>query len=294
MEKVLVTGSNGFIGKKLIERLRKDGVIVVEFSRNLGKNVIKGEDFKDLETVDTVFHLAAVSGYKDCSENINLAYKVNVKGTVNVLEYCCQVGAKLIFPSTYVYDQPYEKIKTETDLIKPTTDYSFTKFLGEELCRFYSRVFKVNTLILRTSNVYGFGQEDKYLVPKIFNHILKNEEFVLTKPEIERSFIYIDDLVEAYIRLAESKTQPGQVFNIGPEKPTTLQQLIEIIGQVTGETPKVNYAGIERPREVNLNRVDISKMIKTINWKPKTNLNTGLGLYLEPLISELKSSHHLQ
>jgi len=281
MKQVLVTGSSGFIGKKLIERLKKAGVEVVEFSRNQGKNVIKEEDFKDLETVDTVFHLAAVSGYKDCSENTNLAYEVNVKGTVNVLEYCRRVGAKLIFPSTYVYDQPYEELKTETSACKPTTHYSFTKWLGEELCGYYSRVFQVNSLILRTANVYGYGQEDKYLVPKIFNYILDNQALILTKPEIERSFIYIDDLVEAYIKLAESKTLPGEVFNVGPQKPTTLQQLIETIGQATGKTPLVSYEGKERPNEVNLNRVDISKMKNILKWQPEISLETGLKYYLE-------------
>ncbi|MFH0942941.1 MAG: NAD(P)-dependent oxidoreductase [Candidatus Beckwithbacteria bacterium] len=281
MKQVLVTGSNGFIGKKLIEKLRQKKIEVSEFSRKNGRDVTKKEDFAALPKADTVFHLAAVSGYKDCSENINLAYEVNVKGTVNVLEYCRRTGAKLIFPSTYVYDQPYEKIKTEADPVKPTTHYSFTKFLGEELCCFYARVFKVNTLILRTSNVYGFGQEDKYLVPKIFNQMLKNQALILTKPEIERSFIYIDDLVEAYIRLAESKTKPGEVFNVGPEKPTTLQQLIETIGQVTGKTSQVNYEGKERPMEVNLNRVDISKMKKRLNWQPEISLETGLKRYFE-------------
>lgn len=281
MKQVLVTGSSGFIGKKLLERLKKAGVEVVEFSRNQGKNVIKEEDFKDLETVDTVFHLAAVSGYKDCSENTNLAYEVNVNGTVNVLEYCRRVGAKMIFPSTYVYDQPYEAVKTETSACKPTTHYSFTKWLGEKLCCFYTRVFNVNSLILRTANVYGFGQEDKYLVPKIFNYILDNQALILTKPEIERSFIYIDDLVEAYIKLAKSNTEPAEVFNVGPEKPTTLQQLIETIGRVSGKTPQVNYEGIERPKEVNLNRVDISKMKNKLNWQPEISLETGLKYYLE-------------
>ena len=278
---VLVTGSSGFIGKKLIERLKKDGVGVVEFSRKQGKDVTRPEDFKDLEPVDTVFHLAAVSGYKDCGENTNPAYEVNVKGTVNVLEYCRRVGAKMIFPSTYVYDRPYEEVKTETSACKPTTHYSFTKFLGEELCSFYTRVLNVNSLILRTSNVYGFGQEDKYLVPIIFNHILNNQALTLTKPEIERSFIYLDDLVEAYIRLAEAQTEPGEVFNVGPKKPTTLQQLIEIIGRVSGKTPKVNYAGKERPKEVNLNRVDISKMKNKLKWQPEISLEAGLKLYLE-------------
>lgn len=281
MKQVLVTGSSGFIGRKLSEKLRQKKIEVIEFSRKIGLDVTKKENLAALPKADTVFHLAAVSGYKDCSENTNLAYEVNVKGTVNVLEYCRRVGAKLIFPSTYVYDQPYEKIKTETDPVKPTTHYSFTKWLGEELCCFYARAFKVNSLILRTANVYGFGQEDKYLVPKIFNHILNNQPLILTKPEIERSFIYIDDLAEAYLRLAESKTNPGEIFNVGPKKPTTLQQLVETIGQVSGKAPRVSYEGRERPNEVNLNRVDISKMENILNWQPEISLEAGLKRYLE-------------
>lgn len=287
MEKVLVTGSSGFIGRKLSKKLRQKNIEVVEFSRENSRDVTKKESFKHLGSVDTVFHLAAVSGYKDCGENTNLAYEVNIKGTVNVLEYCRKVGAKMIFPSTYVYDQPYEELKTETSACKPTTHYSFTKWLGEELCCFYSRVFKLNTLILRTGNVYGYGQEDKYLVPIIFNHILNSQALTLTRPEIERSFIYIDDLAEAYIRLAEAETEPSEVFNVGPEKPTTLQQLIEIIGRVSGKTPQVNYEGKERPKEVNLNRVDISKMKNKLKWQPEVSLEAGLKLYLE-------AGNHLQ
>ena len=281
MKQVLITGSSGFIGRKLTEKLRQKNIEVSEFSRKNNRDVTKKEDLAALPKTDTVFHLAAVSGYKDCDENTNPAYEVNVNGTVNVLEYCRRVGAKLIFPSTYVYDQPYDEVKTETSACKPTTHYSFTKFLGEELCCFYTRVLKVNSLILRTGNVYGFGQEDKYLVPLIFNHILNNQALTLTKPEIERSFIYIDDLVEAYIRLAEAQTEPGEVFNVGPEKPTTLQELIETIGRVSAKTPLVSYEGKERPKEVSLNRVDISKMKNKLNWQPEISLEAGLKLYLE-------------
>ena len=287
MKKVLVTGSSGFIGRKLTEKLRQKNIEVSEFSRKNDRDVTKKEDFAALPKADTVFHLAAVSGYKDCSENTNLAYEVNVEGTVNILEYCRRAGAKLIFPSTYVYDQPYDQTKTESSATKPTTHYSFTKFLGEELCGFYARTFGVNTLILRTANVYGFGQEDKYLVPLIFNHVLQNQTLTLTRPEIERSFIYIDDLTEAYFKLAEAETTPGEIFNVGPAKTTTLATLISIMKKVTGKTPQVNYAGRERPKEVNLNRVDIGKMRRKLNWQPQTSLETGLKLYF-------KAGNHLQ
>ncbi len=145
----------------------------------------------------------------------------------------------------------------------------------------------MNSLILRTSKVYGFGQEDKNLVPLIFNHIFHNQPLTLTRPEIERSFIYIDDLAEAYIRLAEAQTVPAEVFNVGPAETTTLATLVSTIKKVTGKTPQVSYEGVERPREVNLNRVAISRMKNKLNWQPEIDLETGLKLYLE-------AGNHLQ
>lgn len=280
MNKALVTGSSGFIGRKLIKKLKQEGVEVVEFSRKQGKEIIRKEDFENLPTVDTVFHLAAVSGYKDCSENINLAYEVNVGGTVNVLEYCHRTGAKLIFPSTYVYDLPYQECKKETDTTRPVTHYAFTKWLGEELCRFYARVFKLETLILRTANVYGEGQNGIYIIPKLFKTITIQEKLILTKPDVERSFIYIDDLVEAYIQLAQAKTLPGEVYNIGPNQATKLSELIALIEKVSGKKIIVKYTGFGRPQESEINRIDNQKVKQKINWEPRVDLETGLKQYL--------------
>lgn len=281
MKKVLITGSRGFIGQHLKKALEKDKIEVVEFNRELSLDVSRPEDFNDLAKVDTVFHLAAVSGYRAANENISLAYLVNVIGTVNVLDYCRRVKAKLIFPSTYVYDKPYEEYKKEADPIKPTTHYSFTKFLGEELCRFYSRVFGVNSLILRTLNVYGPGQDKIYIVPVIAEYLLKEKPLSLTRPEVERSFIYVTDLVEAYIKLAKAQTKPGEVYNVGPSQPTTLKELVGLMAKVLGKKAKVTYSGKNRPHEVDKNRINNSKIKKKINWQPKVNLEKGLRSYFE-------------
>ena len=276
MRSALITGSDGFIGKHLKKALTSKGVKVVDFSLKNNQDVTHQDSFKDLPKVDLVFHLAAVSGYKSSNKDTNLAYKVNVGGTTNVLEYSKRVGAKLIFPSTYVYDKPYEDEKKELDKTKPTTHYSMTKFLGEDLCRFYSRVFNVDTLILRTSNVFGRGQDDIYLVPVVLNHILKNNRFELTKPDVERSFIYIDDLVEAYTRLALSKTKPGEVFNVGPGESSSLAELVKLLEEVTQKKALVSYTGKDRPHEVDKNRVDITKLKDKLSWEPKINLKRGL------------------
>jgi len=280
MRKVLITGSNGFIGKHLIQALEKKGIEIVKFDKNSGKDIVSNKDFADLAKTDTVFHLAAVSGYKDSKESAFLAYKVNIMGTINVLEYCRKVGAKIVFPSTYVYAEPYEKIKKETDAVKPTTNYSYTKYLGEQCCQFYSRIYGVDSLILRTSNVYGAGQEGKYIVPIIADHILNNKELTLTKENVERSFIYIDDLIEIYIKLAEVKTKPGEIYNVGPNKSTTLKELVELISKLAGKQAKVKYSGVSRPDEVDINRIDSSKTKNKIDWQPTISLKEGLKRYL--------------
>lgn len=276
MKTALITGSNGFVGRHLTRTLEKQKIKVICFSRASNRHISRAEDFADLPKVDAVFHLAAVSGYKDCNENTQLAYQVNVLGTVNVLEYCRRVKAKLIFPSTYVYDAPYEKYKKEADPTKPMTHYSFTKWLGEELCRFYSRVFGVNTLILRTANVYGCGQSNIYLIPLIARHLQGGQVLPLTRPDIERCFIYIDDLVSAYIKLAETATTPGEVFNVSFCRATTIAALIKTVEKITAKTIKVKYSGIGRPHEISLNRLDITKVKRAINWQPQINLEAGL------------------
>lgn len=276
MKTALITGSNGFVGRHLTKALKAQKIKVISFSRSSNRHITRVKDFADLPKVDVVFHLAAVSGYKDCNENTKLAYEVNVLGTVNVLEYCRRVKAKLIFPSTYVYDTPYEAYKKESDPAKPMTHYSFSKWLGEELCRFYSLVFNVNTLILRTANVYGPDQSGIYLIPIIASHLKAKKILHLTKPDIERCFIYIDDLIDAYIKLAQASTLPGEVFNVSSDKATSIAALLTTVEKVTNKTIDVVYSGFGRANEINLNRLDNAKVKQTINWQPKITLEEGL------------------
>jgi UDP-glucose 4-epimerase len=276
MRSALITGSRGFIGRHLTKALKKQQIKVIEFSRSTGKEVTRQTDWQNLPAVDVVFHLAAISGYKDCNADTRLAYKTNIGGTANALAYCRRTKAKLVFPSTYVYDAPYTEYKKETDPVKPTTHYAMTKWLGEELCRFYSRIFKVNTLILRTVNVYGPGQANIYLVPLIAAHLKNQQTLILPGPEIERSFIYIDDLIQAYMALAKSATAPAEIFNVSFPQSTTIAELIQTVEAVAGKNIKVKYSGAGRPNEINLNRLDISKLKQRLGWRPQTSLINGL------------------
>ena len=281
MKIALITGSSGFIGNHIKKQLKKNGVKVVSFDRQDGKNLTKLKDFIKLPQTDVVFHLGAVSGYKDSNADTSKAYEVNVAGTVNVLEYCRRTGAKLVFPSTYVYAKPHLEYKKEADKTSTSTHYAHTKLLGERLCQFYSRVFKVKTLILRTSNVYGIGQNDKYIVPVVVKHILMNKKLILTKPEIERTYIHVSDVVKAYIGLAKTQTTSGDVYNVATDEPTKLTDLVGLIEKIAKKNGQVSYTGLSRPNDVDQNRFDTTKIRNKINWKPAMSLKAGLAAYIQ-------------
>jgi nucleoside-diphosphate-sugar epimerase len=283
MRSVLITGSSGFIGKHLKETLTSEGVKVIPFDREDNLNVTKSSEFENLPKVEVVFHLGAVSGYKDSNSDTSLAYGVNVGGTVNVLEYCRKTGAKMMFPSTYVYQEPHKEKKKETDPTQTSTHYAQTKLLGERACQFYSRVFNVKTLIMRTLNVYGPGQNSKYIVPIIAEHVTQGQPLTLTKPEVERTFLYVSDLVQAYIKLAKAETESGEIYNVAGERSTRLAELVSKIEKVSGKQAQIEYSGNSRPHDVDINRFDITKIKEKIDWQPKISLELGLKRYLESL-----------
>ncbi|HSN49645.1 MAG TPA: SDR family oxidoreductase, partial [Bacteroidales bacterium] len=165
---ILVTGSEGFIGKALIARLLASGHTVTGFDAPEGDIAEKGilDNLKDTG-IGYVFHLAAKTFVPESWNNPFDFYRVNLLGTTNVLEFCRATGAGLSYISSYLYGTPGYLPVDEKHPLKAHNPYSHSKIVAEETCRYYRDQFKIPVTIFRPFNIYGPGQDQRFLIPKI-------------------------------------------------------------------------------------------------------------------------------
>jgi nucleoside-diphosphate-sugar epimerase len=222
-EKILITGSDGFIGRKVVSKLKENHPeeSIICYDKRQGYDLLNKKQLSAFNP-DTIIHLAAVIR----TENLEEMYKVNVQGTLNVLEHCKKTGAKLIFSSSSgVYAHSEKPIK-ETHKIKPISHNGLTKLIGEKMCKYYSNNHQVKTIILRIFNPYGPGQKTGFLIPDIISK-LKDQEITLGNPHPKRDFIHVDDLAEAIIK--STKLDKETTINLGTGTSHSVKEVAEMI-----------------------------------------------------------------
>jgi len=203
------------------------------------------------------------------------------------LEFCRQQKAKLIFPSTYLYTPPYNQLKKETGQLKPANLYAQSKYFAELFCQFYAKNYKTKVVILRISNVYGPNQPKQYIIPLLLEKLQKEKLITLNDPEAKRDFIYLDDLIQTYIKIAQTPTKPGEVFNISSGKAISLKELAQFIKKLTHSKTKIKFVKKLRANEVSQNLMDNSKFCRKTGWKAKTSFKQGLVKILKDLQEKL-------
>jgi UDP-glucose 4-epimerase len=289
--KSLVTGGAGFIGSNLVDRLLALGHEVVvldnessdahnnfywnEKASNYVVDICDYEKIKPLfRDVDYVFHLAAEARIQPAMQNPILAAKTNVLGTATVLQCAREAGVKrLIYSSTssaYGHNTIPNKESQLEDCLNP---YSVSKVSGEKLCKMYSDLFGLETVILRYFNVYGQREplRGPYApVVGIFKR-QKNANEALTvvgDGKQKRDFTHVDDVVEANI-LASTSTIPknfiGTVFNIGTGVNYSINQIVKMM-----KHPCVYVE--PRIGESRKTLADNSKSKGVLGWSPTIDL----------------------
>ena len=275
---ILVTGATGFIGSHLERALRAAGYNVVLHSRNLGDIACCKLDFSD---IGHVFHLAALTFVPESWKDPLGYYRVNVLGTVNVLEYCRQHNASITLMSSYVYGRPIRLPISEDDALQAFNPYSHTKILAEEASRYYQGQFQIPVTIVRPFNIYGPGQNRRFLIPKILAQAVRPEPGPIVVADLRprRDFIFVSDLIDLLIRTA-FRTEAG-VFNAGSGSSLSVNEVIEAVNELLPAPRQILAEGSHRPEEVFDVVADISRARQELDWIPRTTFRDGVRATLK-------------
>jgi len=297
--KALVTGGAGFIGSHLTDQLLAAGheVVVVDNLATGRRDNLKQalqspqcrfeeQDIVDaaglaacFAGVDWVFHLAGRADIVPSIDDPRLYFKVNVEGTMNVLEAARQAGVKRIVyaASSSSYGIPDVYPTPETAPIRPQYPYALTKYMGEELLLHWGQVYGLPVVSLRMFNVYGPRSRTTGAYGAVFGVFLAQK--LAGKPftvvgdgSQTRDFTYVSDVAEAFIRAAES-TISGEAMNIGSGNHYSINRLVELLSGEVSYIPK-------RPGEPDCTFADVSKIERLLGWKAKVSFEDGVAQML--------------
>lgn len=273
--RVLITGGTGFVGRSLIEKLRGEGFDPIALGSSDGDiATLDLEKFKH-ERIERVVHLAGRTFVPESWQNPLEFYRTNIMGTVNVAEFCRQVGASLTYISAYVYGNPSILPLKEDDPVNPNNPYAYTKLLGEKVCLQYADLFALPVTILRPFNIYGMGQSNSFLIPKIIHQVLHEELIELENLNPCRDYIYISDLVEA-VTLSFRDQNKCATYNLGSGMSISVAEVVDIIQKVAGTNKPVISKNIVRDNEILDVVADMSKFTEMFNWQPKFDFASGI------------------
>lgn len=284
MKKILITGSNGFIGESLVANLQQKNYQILTLDSKDGdiSDIDLSQKYAN-EEIFHVFHLAAKTFVPHSWENPLEFYKTSILGTQQVLELCRKNTIPMTFVSAYVYGIPNEIPISETLTPAPNNPYAHSKYLAEELCRFYAEYYNVRITIARPFNIYGKNQKSHFLTPHILNQVLNENEITVKDLHPKRDYIYLDDLIDGLIKTIESD-QRFSIYNFGSGIEHSVKEIIDIIQIVAGTNKPIVSENIERPNEISSVIADISKARNELDWYPKYSFEDGIKEILKGIL----------
>lgn len=284
--KILVTGSNGFIGKPLVKALANLDYAVTCFSHEDGDISHRGA-LSSHHGIDHVIHLAGRTFVPNSWESPYDYYEANVMGTTVVMEYCRKNQCSLTHISTYVYGEPNYLPVDEKHPIFAASPYHETKILGEQIVKSYSRFFDVKATILRPFNIYGPGQDTAFLIPKIINQVLNEtiEKVNVFDLSPRRDYVYIDDVISAIIGTIDINGN-HMLFNVGSGVSHSVEDVIKTVMDVTGISKPYSSTEVTRQNEISECVADISLLRKCTGFEPRYTLHQGVEKIIKIMMRE--------
>jgi dTDP-glucose 4,6-dehydratase len=302
-QRALITGGAGFLGSHLCDALLAEGwsIVVVDnllTGRRANLAHLQTEpQFEFIEKdicepfdagkVDYVFHFASPASPVDYSTHGIATLKVGSLGTFNALELAKKYGAKYFVSSTSeCYGDPLEHPQKETywghvNPIGPRSVYDEAKRFTESVTMAYRRYHNVDTHIVRIFNTYGPRMQlnDGRVVPNFMKQALRGEDLTVYGDGSQtRSFCYVRDEIDGFLRLA--KSDEHLPVNIGNPNEFTILECAQLVLKVVGSKSRIRYEPLPQD-DPKQRRPDITKARHLLGWEPKIELKEGLQLSLD-------------
>lgn len=306
-KRVFVTGSSGFLGSWTVKELNRRGATTIGYVRDLGRHLSRRDDpetephftvhgaLEDYETIlraineheaDTVLHLGAQPIVGIANRNPRSTFEANVRGTWNVLDACRELGGRVkrivVASSDKAYGTAPSLPYDESMPLNGRHPYDASKSCTDIIAQTYAHTYGLPVCVTRAGNFYG-GRDLNFnrIVPGVVRWAINGERPILRSDgSMIRDYIYVRDVVFAYLALAESmedKALHGHAFNFSTEQPMSVIALVKHILAAAGRPDLEPIILAEATNEIPEQHLSATKARTMLGWKPAFTLDAALG-----------------
>lgn len=294
---ILITGATGFIGSNILRYFLDSGAEIHILTRKSSNKWRINDLMKDLNEhcVDLleydklnrtisdiepsiIFHMATYGGSPFQKDSLDII-ESNFIGTFNLINACKKTGFELFVntSSSSEYGIKSSPMK-ESDILDPVNEYGVSKAAATLYCQAIARNENLPIVTLRLFSPYGYYESPTRLIPSVILACLKNKNPKVTSPHYVRDFIFIEDVINSYMKIIKNSGFKWDIFNIGQGVQHSVGDVVNKIIDLTGENVQAEW-GYEPmwPDEPVMWQSDITKINKALEWQPKYNLDQGLS-----------------
>ncbi|MFX1283457.1 MAG: NAD-dependent epimerase/dehydratase family protein [Promethearchaeota archaeon] len=283
MKRILITGDEGFIGKKVVEKLSALEIPWIGFDITRGEDILDFNQLEAISNIKTIIHLAGITDRNFALKYPQETQKINVLGTFNVLELARKTKAKVIFASSsLVYGDSYSHLISEDCERKPMDPYALSKMLAEDACIYYFNNYRLTGIILRFFNIYGDSLKPGTLISDLLKQILDPyvDIIILRNNSSSRDYVHVRDIVTCIIKCLD--VEFSGTFNVGLGRAYRPLDIAEILFDKTKIRKKISI--FDRSVKKSIICANIEKIRDTLGFKPEITLEKGLSELIEDIL----------
>jgi nucleoside-diphosphate-sugar epimerase len=279
---VLLTGDTGFIGTNMKNLLHEENVEILGFSRKKGGDIFNKDQLRsEVKKCDLVYHFAAEARPAESVLNPVHTIDVNLKGSLNVLEVCRELGIPLVYPSSCeVYGDSRIPI-TEDFPFNPTNPYAASKAAVDRFCYTYYKCYGLDVKIVRLFNPYGPHQQLNKIMPTFYFQAIKNKPITVFGDGLDtRDYVYAKDIVKG---LWLARILPaGEAVNLATGKAATNLDVAKMVKKLSGSKSEIRF--VDYPKAFGGIKAQVGsyeKAKRLMSWEAEIPLEKGLKETIE-------------